>query len=332
MKTFRQLLWEYLLPLRKLRFHTWRHVAKLFGRKPALFATSLAESGENAPAGCEVVCRLEPESKSITFTLPKCLSGEIDPLFITNRNKASYPRCLARLQNAVLDGEDGLLFLPDGQVLLENHFFFTGHVITQPSYFRRRTVAKTISGPVFTLLAYCPGAHYHWMTDVLYRLYCSIEHLPKDITYLVPAHLSSVQRQTLMAFGIEPDQTLEVSAKERVCLSDLWYASPVLPSGYDSPEVTAWVSESLKKYLLPHEDQSRPNHRFYITRQTAKTRRVVNEAEVCELLKNFGYIVLDCATMDLASQVANFAAAREIIAPHGAGLVNLMFAPPGVEY
>jgi capsular polysaccharide biosynthesis protein len=70
---------------------------------------------------------------------------------------------------------------------------------------------------------------------------------------------------------------------------------------------------------------------IYIARADAFKRRLVNEHEVVEALSPLGFrwVVLD--GMALRDQVALFSRARCVVAPHGAGLANLVFSPPGTR-
>ena len=57
---------------------------------------------------------------------------------------------------------------------------------------------------------------------------------------------------------------------------------------------------------------------------------LLNEDEVIETVEAFGYEVVTLSGLDLGSQARLFAAASHVIAPHGAGLSNLVFCPPGM--
>jgi capsular polysaccharide biosynthesis protein len=67
--------------------------------------------------------------------------------------------------------------------------------------------------------------------------------------------------------------------------------------------------------------------RIYVTRRTARLRRVVNEDELTPLLARFGIQVIDPGGPSFAEQAALFARAEFIIDPHGAGLTNMVLAP-----
>ncbi len=240
-----------------------------------------------------------------------------------------YRRCLARLHGASLDCIDGILFLPDGRLLLEYTFFFLDYVLVHPSYYQKKSPTRTLEGPIFTLLGFRPGGHYHWMTEVLYQFYDVLGDLPAEVRFLIPRAASAVQRQALEAFGIRADQLVEADPDECILFSDLWYASPVIRSGIHLPQVTRWVRERLLKHFMSGKASGVAKRKLYITRQGATMRRVHNEADVLKLLTKHGYRMIDCAAMSLEDQIEAFAGAEEIIAPHGAGLVNLMFAPAG---
>ena len=70
---------------------------------------------------------------------------------------------------------------------------------------------------------------------------------------------------------------------------------------------------------------------LYICRDDSANRPLRNEAEVMQLCADRDFHVVRLATMPVAEQVALFAGARRIVAPHGAGLGNLLFCRPGAK-
>lgn len=70
---------------------------------------------------------------------------------------------------------------------------------------------------------------------------------------------------------------------------------------------------------------------LYICRDDAPNRPLRNEAEVMRLCVNRGFHVVRLAALPVMDQVALFAGARRIVAPHGAGLGNLLFCRPGTR-
>ncbi len=70
---------------------------------------------------------------------------------------------------------------------------------------------------------------------------------------------------------------------------------------------------------------------LYICRGDSANRPLRNEAEVMRLCADRGFHVVRLATLPVAEQVALFGGARRIVAPHGAGLGNLLFCRPGAK-
>jgi len=71
--------------------------------------------------------------------------------------------------------------------------------------------------------------------------------------------------------------------------------------------------------------------RIYISRVGAKYRQVLNEKEVIDFLQPFDFQVVLLEKMSVKEQAALFAAAKIIVAPHGAGLTNLVFCTEGTK-
>jgi capsular polysaccharide biosynthesis protein len=71
--------------------------------------------------------------------------------------------------------------------------------------------------------------------------------------------------------------------------------------------------------------------RLYISRSKTRYRNVLNETEVIHLLEQYGFVVITLESLSFQQQIALFAAAKVIIAPHGSGLTNLVFCRSGAK-
>ena len=69
--------------------------------------------------------------------------------------------------------------------------------------------------------------------------------------------------------------------------------------------------------------------RLYVARTRAQNRRLSNEAELIEALARVGFASVTLETLSLAEQIRLVRGADIIVAPHGAGLANIVFASPG---
>jgi capsular polysaccharide biosynthesis protein len=72
-----------------------------------------------------------------------------------------------------------------------------------------------------------------------------------------------------------------------------------------------------------------PGRRIYLSRADAGWRRVLNEPVLMAMLAQRGFESVSLAGMSVREQAALFDAAAWIVAPHGAGLANVVFARPG---
>lgn len=316
-------------PARNIRYVAWRWLRRQMSRPRGVEERSLTEAGV---AGVEIVARLNARQPPIELPLPRDIAGATHRFFEERRSIPVFERYLARINDARIHAPDGFLYLPDGRVLLEHHFFFRAHVENHDLYLVAKPEPHRIEGPVFPLIGFCPAAHYHWMTEVLYRLHGVIDLLPPETRFVIPAAASQTHREALRAFGIGPDRFLEMKRDDHFQFSDLWYAPPVTRSGYDVPAVAQWLRgkfAALGALDSPANGGVARPERILISRRSAHRRRIVNEDEIMERLAPLGFVCVECEKLGFAEQAATFSRAREVIAPHGAGLVNLLFAPAG---
>jgi capsular polysaccharide biosynthesis protein len=66
--------------------------------------------------------------------------------------------------------------------------------------------------------------------------------------------------------------------------------------------------------------------KIYISRRSALGRKVVNEESFFSMLECRGYVLVELETLTFQEQVRLFANATHVVAPHGAGLVNMVFS------
>jgi capsular polysaccharide biosynthesis protein len=94
-----------------------------------------------------------------------------------------------------------------------------------------------------------------------------------------------------------------------------------------------WAIDYLRyEFLEKREVQPRTGfERLYISRASASKRKLINEVEVMHYLHRFGFRSVTLETMPVTEHARLFASAKAVVAPHGAGLTNLMFCQPGTK-
>ena len=71
------------------------------------------------------------------------------------------------------------------------------------------------------------------------------------------------------------------------------------------------------------------SRRIMISRARSRGRRILNEAKLWAMLRERGFEKVRMEEQDFADQVAIMQGTRILLAPHGAGLTNMLFCPAG---
>jgi capsular polysaccharide biosynthesis protein len=110
----------------------------------------------------------------------------------------------------------------------------------------------------------------------------------------------------------------------------------VLPSfrrlhGRTSIQACRWLKRKLFSKLKIDGPDSNSRLRVFISRRKAGVRRIVNEKQVVDCLESFGFHTYVLEEMSFSDQVRLFSQADAIVAPHGAGLANMIFSFSGTR-
>ena len=73
----------------------------------------------------------------------------------------------------------------------------------------------------------------------------------------------------------------------------------------------------------------RPTRRIFVSRRAARGRRVVEETELLSRLGRIGFEAVAMEELSFEKQLDAMASAEAVVAPHGAGLANMLFCPEG---
>ncbi|MEB3232914.1 MAG: glycosyltransferase 61 family protein [Leptolyngbyaceae bacterium] len=186
-----------------------------------------------------------------------------------------------------------------------------------------------LKGKVVILSCLAGHVYYHWMFDLLPRLEILRRSgiVLQDIDWFVVNNTNQgFQRETLARLGI-PSQKIIVSDDCSHVQADHLIV-PSFPGHMD------WVPSATlnwsRQIFLPSEPQS-ARARLYLSRSSASYRQVINEKELGDRLSSLGFITIRPETLSVEAQAQLFAQADIVVAPHGSGLTNLAFCPPGTR-
>ena len=230
-------------------------------------------------------------------------------------------------------GSSGAIITPDDQLLvdlspehidsIEDHSIFGQFKLPPVQY---------IQGKVAVLSVVGSQGYFHWMFDVLPRinllLRSQVDWNSIDKFILSSCHLP-FQKETLAKVGIPKDRIIESRNYPHVKADQLLVPSLAGKTG-NMPD---WACNFIRdKFLVDNNDKkSELPRRIYISRAQANTRRLLNEDELMNFLNQLGFRRVFLESLSVAEQALLFANAEVIVAPHGAGLTNLVFCKSGTK-
>jgi len=95
--------------------------------------------------------------------------------------------------------------------------------------------------------------------------------------------------------------------------------------------VNPCVYDSVRDFFGLEETTRHAERRIFISRMGASKRRITNEEAVVRLLAEEGFEVIGLENHTISEVGKIMSEASHVIAPHGAGLANLIFCPAGTK-
>jgi hypothetical protein len=223
----------------------------------------------------------------------------------------------------------------DGYLIEELSFQWNRGLISvdQNAFLRQKGFSKPkkVEGTVFSMLA-GGGAityYYHWMVDSLPRLFLLKEAGLFDRVdyFLVPNYSLDYHRETLAYFGIKSHQVISVLSNRHIQADSLILTSYTRVNGHH-PQ---WACDGFYNTFVGSSASERSDRLLYISRADAKQRRVLNEPELIDMLKQYGFEVYTMSSLSMREKAELLNSARLIVGPHGSGSVNFAFCKPGTK-
>ena len=172
-----------------------------------------------------------------------------------------------------------------------------------------------------------------WAIERVYHNYSHwfTAHLPKVLLLkargelgpvLLPATRPSFIDDSLRLMGIDPHAFETFEPGVPIEVDEL----TVLGTDRFRPELLRLVRDA-----CPIPEAEQPHRRVYISRAKAERRQLVNEDELWPLLEAAGFAHVFMEDLSFEAQVRLMRETAVVVAPHGAGLTNMMFCPPGTH-
>lgn len=185
--------------------------------------------------------------------------------------------------------------------------------------------SKTISGPSF----YIGGENNYWhlIKDFIPKLNILHEgNSQKNINLLVKSNLNDNYLNILNFFleklNLNNFRILKLNDSFYKCEKVIISSCPTIK--YSVNYYNKWIANNLKR-------KKDVGTNFYISRDLASKRKIINENEIINILKKYNYEIVYCEKLTFEEQIKIFLNAKNIIAPHGAGLTNLFWSQKGTN-
>jgi capsular polysaccharide biosynthesis protein len=237
------------------------------------------------------------------------------------------------LRDVILWPELGAVVDEHGR-LIEESIFSTprrGELVRNGAF--RAWAIREINGPA-TTIAVGPywDNYYHWLVDSLPRVFAL--NVPRvaelgRLQLLVSGCLSDERRKLLTALLPSTVEIVEIEPRTRIRARS-YLLLPFLSgdcAGYLPLEYLAWFRERAFTAFGVRPDAGR-RRRILISRQAAVNRRITNGAALEAALRSYGFETLELERLSWAEQMRRFSEAECVVGAHGAGLTNLLYAPP----
>ncbi|GAB3197271.1 capsular polysaccharide biosynthesis protein [Pontibacter aydingkolensis] len=242
------------------------------------------------------------------------------------RTKAQY---LVHLRDVEFLGNSGAVVLEDKLVV--ESVFDVSRLAKSPAFKTPALLLPKYKHGLYTSVLHLPWAennNYHWFFDCLPRLYFLLNTVQESIKIIMRPDLPAYQLQTLQFIlsGYPQAEVVFIGKHDKWQVQEFILPSFISnpQSGYLPQPVGQWLREKIWRGY--NVQIGVPKKRIYISRAKAKTRRVLNEQELLPVLGKYGFEVVRPEELSYQQQVQLFFDAELVVAPHGAGLTNLLFS------
>jgi hypothetical protein len=288
----------------------------------------------------------------------------LPPRFTTVRRSTSFGILLSSAPRLLKGGgflaiaggiarRNGAVYTSAGELVVSRdcvYEFVPARLLATPPIFRPRISSR--NEPVAALSS--AGFNYfHWLHDVLPKIHLLRASGRGEIKLFLNI-LGDVQVETLRLLGIPTEQIINATDHDFIAGSELIVPNFVGRAGTSRTlathsigtrreaivgntdgfvDVAEWTCEFLRESFLGlSTNPPQSGSRIYISRRDASNRQETKtERLLTEQLSRHGFESVVLTGMKFVDQVSLFRNAEVVLAPHGAGLANLVFCSPGTR-
>jgi hypothetical protein len=289
-------------------------------------------------------------SEKLKFPQPVGLGSVPESIArITTREIQLPEPFVAEIHDVELVGPRGVCITNDNRYLLETSALGDPGVLAQnllltvsdqsvPMRWRRLKPIYKMDTAISLVGSWTHG-YFHWTSDWLSRLeVLSLyeEKTGKAPPVLIPQDATRWMLDALEMNGINRDRWVEFDGS-RLRVNTLIVPSIPRKTTFEdpkkvdvySPRAYRWIRGQIRDTTNFSDVDNEPAENILISRNDAKNRRLVNEREILAGL-SADFKSYSLSELSFREQVLLFANADTIVAPHGAGLTNILYSTDAV--
>lgn len=249
----------------------------------------------------------------------------------TFHNRSLGCESILTINKGYVIGHYGAVMTPDWVLLGDQNVDERGlsHFVSEKSksfiehYQQHQLPVLCLPKSVIVLTHMWPEVYGHFLIESITKL-SLLEIVAKEFdAVIVPSKLPSCGLEVLNQLGIQEEKLIRIEENEIIQVESLIILSWPSFFPFADPTTLNWVQ---KKFLPhPHSQQAKGHKLVYWPRFD---RRLQNEAQVIDLLTQWGIECIDHRNMSLREQIDILMETSVLICFHGSGLTNLIFLPP----
>lgn len=233
------------------------------------------------------------------------------------------------IPDAIISGNAGVIHTKDRTPILEQNAgllrkgeFILGKPQRAPAQY---TPAKEVES-LLSLVSCCHHYFWHWMMDSMPKVLIAEACGFKGSYLLPPQSVAPWASESMELLRIESAR-LRFHGGEEIRAEELFV--PTFFCGFNSHHNIPFMRE-YRGYILSNVGATKSirNGRIFVARRSSvKTRRVLNQTRVEEILSPYGFRTVYFEALSLKDQVALASQTEAMVAPHGSGLVHSLCMP-----
>ncbi len=160
--------------------------------------------------------------------------------------------------------------------------------------------------------------YFHWLTDALPRLIAA-EKFTQNSVVVLPEEF---RKQEYIHESLRLLNYKVYFFNKKILVKKLILPSHTASTGNYNKEIVNILRDKILK-----NNKKLPQRNIFISRDKAHKRKITNEIEVVELLKQYDYEVHFFEDYTLTRQLEIMSQTKSLIGLHGSGLTNMLFMP-----